>query len=293
MSRLDMDPRGRPPHVPPPAPPSSKRRGRLGTAAKAMSAALAVAVLAWGVRYGNDYLNPPPPPPGPVPVIGPDAGPVKVIPDNPGGVTVPDQDKVILNGDKAQPKVEQLLPPPETPLASPGVQPAPPPAPQPVAQQPPAPPPQSSSPAEAPSQAASLPEAAPQLASPPPPAASISPRPAPVAVIVPPPPPKPAMTAAVPAAPPPAAALPAGKGYFLQLGSVRSAEDAQASWTRLKTAQPDILAPLPANAVKVDLGPDRGVYYRIMAGPIADEASAARSCNTLKQRNVACILVKP
>ncbi len=287
MSRLDMDPRGRPPHVPP----ASRRRGWFGTAAKAVSAALAVAVLAWGVRYGGDYLNPPAPPPGPVPVIGPDAGPVKVIPDNPGGVTVPDQDKVILNGDTAQPKVEQLLPPPETPLASPGVQPAaPPPAPQPVAQQPPAPPPQAASPPEVPPQSASPP---PTQTSSAPAVTSISPRPSPAPAIVPPPPPKPAMTAAAPPPAQAAAALPPGKGYFLQLGSVRSAEDAQASWTRLKTAQPDILAPLPANAVKVDLGPDRGVFYRIMAGPITDEASAARSCNTLKQRNVACILVKP
>jgi hypothetical protein len=77
------------------------------------------------------------------------------------------------------------------------------------------------------------------------------------------------------------------------LGAVRTTEAAQQSWTQLKTAQPDILGNLPANAVRVDLGADRGVFYRIMAGPIADEASATRSCNALKQRNVACILVKP
>jgi len=101
------------------------------------------------------------------------------------------------------------------------------------------------------------------------------------------------MPGATPAAPPPAAALPPGKGYFLQLGALRSVEAAQASWTRLKSAQPDILGALPANAVKIDLGPERGVYYRVMAGPIADETSATQSCNTLKQRHVACILVKP
>ena len=292
MSRLDIDPGDRPRHVPPP---SAKRRARFGGVAKAVAAALAVAVLAWGVRYGGDYFNPPATPPGPVPVIGPDAGPVKVLPDNPGGMAVPDQDKVILNGGDAQPKVEQLLPPPETPLASPG--PPAPLAPPPVAVQAPPPPqpaaqPQQSSPPAVASAPPVVSSASPAVASTPPANTSISPRPAPAQAIVPPPPPKPAMTAANPP-PPPAAALPPGKGYFLQLGALRSVEAAQASWTRLKSAQPDILAKLPANAVKVDLGPDRGVYYRVLAGPIADETSATQSCNTLKDRHVACILVKP
>ena len=301
MSRLEIDPGDRRNPVPPP-PPSAKGRARFGGIAKAVAAALALAVLAWGVRYGGDYFGTPAAPPGPVPVIGPDAGPVKVLPDNPGGMNVPDQDKVILNGGNAQPKVEQLLPPPETPLASPGVQ--PPVAPPPVAplappqasqiqstppqnQQSTSPPPQQTSP---PPQQTSP---QPQPIAPPPVVTSTVPRPAaPAQAIVPPPPPKPVMPSATPA-PPPAAALPPGKGYFLQLGALRSVEAAQASWTELKAAQPDILGSLPANAVKADLGPDRGVYYRVMAGPIADETSATQSCNTLKERHVACILVKP
>lgn len=287
MSRLDMDPRDRPPHVSPPSGP--KRRAIAGTAAKAVAAALAAAVLAWGVRYGGDYLASPPAPPGPVPVIGPDAGPVKVVPENPGGTSVPDQDKVILNGDNAQPKVEQLLPPPETPLPSPAPPAPPQAAPQAAPAQPAAPAPAQ---AEAPPRPTSAP---PQSASPAPAVASISPRPvpAPATAVTAPPPPKPAMAAASPPSPPAAAPLPPGQGYFLQLGALRSVEAAQQSWTRLKAAQPDILGSLPANAVRVDLGSGRGVYYRILAGPIADQSAATRSCNTLKQRHVACILVKP
>ncbi|HXP12143.1 MAG TPA: SPOR domain-containing protein [Stellaceae bacterium] len=287
MSRLEIDPGDRRNPVPPPP---VRRRGRLGGVAKAVAAALALAVLAWGVRYGGDYFSPPPAPPGPVPVIGPDAGPVKVLPENPGGTAVPDQDKVILNGNNAQPKIEQLLPEPEKPLASPGP-PAPPAPPQAAQNQQSAlPPPQPAVQAPPPPQ----PAAPPQPVAAPPAAASALPRPPQAAPAPSPaPPPKPAVAAAKPPQPPPAPALPPGKGYFLQLGALRSVEAAQASWTRLKTAQPDILGSLPANAVKVDLGPDRGVYYRVMAGPIADESAAARSCNTLKERHVACILVKP
>ncbi len=295
MSRLEIDPGDRRNPVLPP--PSAKRRARFGGVAKAVAAALAVAVLAWGVRYGSDYLTSPQAPPGPVPVIGPDAGPVKVVPENPGGVSVPDQDKVILNGGNAQPKVEQLLPPPETPLPSP----APPAPPQAVQTQQTAPPVASAAPP--PPQPAAQPQPSPPqpqqtstppaVASAPPEAASAIPRPAvPAPAMVAPPPPKPAMTAANPPAPQ-TAALPPGKGYFLQLGALRSVELAQQSWTRLKTAQPDILGNLPANAVKVDLGSGRGVFYRVLAGPIADESTASRSCNLLKERHVACILVKP
>ena len=291
MSRLEIDPGDRPDHMPPP---QARRPARFGGIAKAVSAAVAVAALAWGVRYGSDYFTAPPTPSGPVPVIGPDAGPVKVVPDNPGGVNVPDQDKVILNGDNAQPKVEQLLPEPEKPLA------APPPAaaatPPPAA---PVPAPQAAAPTPpvaAPGQPVQLvpPPAPPQPAQGNAPAPKPQPAAPPVAAA---PPAKPAVSppvaAATPVAPPPAQTLPPGSGYFLQLGAVRTTDAAQQSWTKLKTAQPDILGNLPANAVRVDLGADRGVFFRIMAGPIADEASATRSCNALKQRNVACILVKP
>ena len=42
--------------------------------------------------------------------------------------------------------------------------------------------------------------------------------------------------------------------------------------------------------LRVDLG-DRGIYYRIQAGPLAD-AAAQSACAELKRRKVACLLVK-
>jgi hypothetical protein len=293
MTDFDMDPRDRPSHVRPPSPyPYPRRSGRSRIVVKAVAAAIAVAMLAWGARYAVDYFSAsgssaPAAPSGQVPVIGPDAGPVKVVPDNPGGVTVPDQDKVILNGASAQPKVEQLLPPPENPVASPALPQA---VQTPLPVQAPAPAPQAA-------QAQSSPPPKPQAA---PPANLIPPPPPPKPTALQAPPPAPAASTAKPAAGsgnspagPPAQILPPGKGYFLQLGALRTVEAAQASWTQLKAAQPDILGKLPANAVKIDLGGDRGVFYRVMAGPIADESAAERNCNTLKQRHVACILVKP
>jgi len=53
-----------------------------------------------------------------LPVIHADQHPEKVRPDQPGGVPVPDRDPLVLDKDHAAaaPRVEQLLPPPETPL---------------------------------------------------------------------------------------------------------------------------------------------------------------------------------
>jgi cell division septation protein DedD len=84
----------------------------------------------------------------------------------------------------------------------------------------------------------------------------------------------------------------AGTGYRLQLGAVRTEEAAKQEWQRLQRAQSDLLGKLSLTAARVDLG-DKGIFYRIQAGPIADGAEAAQSCATLKSRNVGCVLVKP
>ncbi len=51
-----------------------------------------------------------------VELIQADPEPVKTRPENPGGLKVEHQDKLILNPDPEKPQVERLLPPPEAPL---------------------------------------------------------------------------------------------------------------------------------------------------------------------------------
>jgi len=56
------------------------------------------------------------------PLIRADDGPIKIRPEDPGGMAVPDQDKLIyqtLNGGLVEETVERLLPPPEEPLPPP------------------------------------------------------------------------------------------------------------------------------------------------------------------------------
>ncbi len=62
---------------------------------------------------------------GAIPVIHADTRPLKVPPADPGGMRVPDQNMDVLNRINApEPKVEQLLPPPETPLPRPAAAPS-------------------------------------------------------------------------------------------------------------------------------------------------------------------------
>ena len=189
-----------------------------------------------------------------VPLIRADERPTKVKPDQPGGMTIPDQNVSLYNEKPGGTPVEKLLPAPEQPL----------PRPAPTARE----------------TAASAPPAVPATQQPPAQpaakaAASAAPKPAAVA------PAKPVVTAA---------ALPGGK-VQLQLGSLRSPEAAREDWSRLKRENPDLLGKLTAVAVRTDLG-DKGIYYRVLAGSFGDAAAAEKLCGELKRRNLGCVLAR-
>jgi hypothetical protein len=52
-----------------------------------------------------------------------------------------------------------------------------------------------------------------------------------------------------------------------------------------------VLGSLSPNFVRADLG-DKGVVYRIQAGPITTADAAADLCNKLKARNVGCFVAR-
>jgi cell division septation protein DedD len=81
-------------------------------------------------------------------------------------------------------------------------------------------------------------------------------------------------------------------GYRLQLGAVKTPEMAKSEWARIKREYGDLVGSLTVSTERADLG-DRGVYYRIQVGPVADAAQAERVCAQLRQRGQGCILAKP
>ena len=213
-----------------------------------------------------------------VPLIRAEVEPVRRRPADPGGMEIPGQGTLVLDGKRSTAKVEQLLPPPEAPLPRPAAVETPP---EPALNAPPAPP-------AAPMTGATTPApAAPPAPTSPPPAvaAAVPPAPAPPVAT------SPAKPAAAPATTAPASPA-VGKGYFLQLGAGRSAEGAKQEGERIRRRQADLLGTLSLITPRVDLG-ERGTFYRIQVGPIADAAQAEHRCNELKRRGIGCLLVKP
>jgi hypothetical protein len=260
-----------------------------------------------------------------IPVIRADLSPIKVRPENPGGLQVPDRDKLvydrILNNGSGETRatVERLLPPPETPLpvpesasansasaeiapveaepASPSIAATPrvsdvtaavKPAPAPAT---PAVPevPKTTSNSMAPA-LSSAPNGGPtRLAKPP---LSAAPE------TVPPPPalpqqtetkvpdPKPVQTAAsAPTTGASSAATPSDKVYRVQLAAARTAEAARSEWDRLRRGNLDLLGDLGLSVTKIDLGGTKG--------PLSGDAQARALCKELATRKIGCLVVRP
>lgn len=262
------------------------------------------------------------------PVIRADSRPVKIRPEQPGGMDIPNQDKLVFDALRPEedklPRVERLLPPPEAPAPPPEmpaietpaveipaietppietpVEPAdtriPParivtPAPAPVIPQPdqtPAP----EAPAETPADSPSVTRSAPQVAEAP--AVAAAPPPTAPEPAAPEPKPTPSPQAQpeqvskpVPAAEPKA---PAAGAYRIQLAAVRSEEVAASEWNRLKRRYSDVLGALTPHYQRIDLGASKGVFYRVQGGDVSRSA-AQDICARLKAQEQACLVINP
>jgi len=228
---------------------------------------------------------------GGVPLIKADDKPIKTKPgpEERGGMEVPNRDKLVyerMGSSESEPQSERLLPPPETPQPPPAQPRAP--TIKPAFSTPPA---KEVVPTPAPARVAA-PVPPPPVQVPPPAAATA---PAQVAAAAPPPPPAAKASAAKPvaAAPPPPAAPAkaiAGGSWVVQLAALKTESEARAEWTRIHSANKDIVGSLGEDIVRVDLGA-KGVYWRVRGGPLA-EAQARTICAQLTKRNQGCIIAK-
>ncbi len=220
------------------------------------------------------------------PVIEADGSPVKVAPDDPGGMEIPNTDKLIydrMNGeDPAEPGVEQLLPRAEEPMRVEDRTPAPKPEatadPMPV--QPPAldivPDPEALAAGDGQRPTEEGADVVPVPVAPVTRGEDVAPPPA----VLPP--------VAVPEVP--AAVQPSASGrYVIQIAAFRDQVQAAAGFARLRTAYPDLVEGLTPDVERADLG-DRGIYYRLRIGAFETKDAAAALCTRLKGRGQDCIV---
>jgi hypothetical protein len=289
---------------------------------------LGVAIVGGVLWYAFRGQSAIPLPNGEVQTVKADPSPYKVKPENPGGMQVENQDKLVYDRvakGAAPNRVETLLPPPEVPKAPPvknangmeettvakAPEPKAPPAepkapetkpvdmvltttksgtPVPADAKPEVKAAEAKPAAEANSdekalqamvKAANAPKAAPAAK------ASTDPLAAAVAAATG-TTPKPMVQAK---ADTPAVTPASGGGFQVQLASVPTEEAAQAEWKRVSARHKELAGLTPA-IIKADLG-DKGTYYRLRAGPLADKAAADGLCSTLAADKVGCIVVKP
>jgi cell division protein FtsN len=220
---------------------------------------------------------------GEVPLIEADDGPTKKRPEDPGGLVVPNQDKLVyetLDGEGAEETVERLLPAPEEPL----------PQPEPAEL---IPEPTRESTGEAP--VAEPAPTAEQADIPPLPPAELGSETVPAtAEISAAPPPEPVAEAPDPEPVAPAESESATAGvYLVQLAAFRESAEADKAWRQLAKQHGDLLSDFTARVERADLGADLGVFYRLRIGPFGGEAAAKALCDALKSRNLDCLVVRP
>ncbi len=251
-----------------PPPPRRKPRARWLLPGFLLAAVVA-GVVAWAVTGGTG----PSEDDGPAPLVAAPEGPDKVVPDDPGGLDVPDQDKMVyeaMTGEEETEEAEHLLPAAEEPAdetlaaaheagaAVEGADGA-----------------LGSAPELAQNEAAVVEPAAGELADMP----AAEPAPAPVAEV--PPAPEPIVVASAPAG-----------DYVVQVGSFREESIARAEGERLKALHGEIAGGLAVSVQRADLGAEKGVYYRARFGAFASREAADALCAQLKARKQDCLVVK-
>ncbi len=81
--------------------------------------------------------------------------------------------------------------------------------------------------------------------------------------------------------------------YEVQLAAYRDRRRVEAAWERLRDRHADLLGPYDAAVRRVDLGPGRGVWFRLRLVSIESKDVAASLCARLKARDVDCYVARP
>jgi len=240
-----------------------------------------------------------------VPVIEADSRPLRVKPDNAGGMQVAGKDEAILSG-KADgqatlaPATEAPAPlpvkPPEPAPTVVATTPAAPAAPAVVESAPPAKPVAPTVTAIAPAPRTATP-AKPATAQPAPSQLAMA-QPAPKTAPAAPQAAKPAAPAVAPSAPPaaappaaakPAATVAAGKGAMVQFAAVGSEQSAMTEWQRIEKKAPDLLSSRKPAVSKTEH--DGKTFWRLRTGGFADTNAAKSFCEQAKTKGLTCAVI--
>ena len=200
-----------------------------------------------------------------VPIVRADAGPIRIIPADPGGMDIPYRDSTVFETLRASgdindtDRIENLLPEPEKPLPREEL-------------------------------FAGL-KTDLEIGSALPPKDITEKTVAPAAPVAPPPAAKPERAAAAKVAKIEPASGTLKGDFYVQLGSLRSRADAEKSWKDDQAVFPGVLGNLDLKVQEADLGA-KGTYYRVQGGPV-DQESAKSICKAVEAKKPGgCLVVR-
>jgi cell division protein FtsN len=218
---------------------------------------------------------------GAPPIITAEQGPIRIQPENPGGVEVPDQDKLIyerIAGAETEPTESGLAAPPETPQDIPASEPA-------VVEG-------STAPLESPGAAEEGDNVlAADVATAAPSAEQVAAEKAAKEQAA-------AITSEIEAIDPGAADAAAASAsatsgaFVVQIGAFKEDSEAAGQWQAFKKKNADLTGSLKPDIKRVDLGA-KGVWYRLRVGPFETKQNAVAFCEVLRTRGGACNLTAP
>lgn len=81
--------------------------------------------------------------------------------------------------------------------------------------------------------------------------------------------------------------------WSVQLGFYSQRDNAVGYWTRVAPRVEALLPGARHNILTLDRGPDRDIFYRLLAGSFAERVGAGLFCNDLKSIGIDCVVIKP
>ena len=80
----------------------------------------------------------------------------------------------------------------------------------------------------------------------------------------------------------------ADKSEWLHIASYKDHANLTVSWRTLSSRHEDLLSPYGSRVSEVDLGRDKGVFFRLYVGPLPSRDTARKLCVALRARDVYC-----
>jgi hypothetical protein len=81
-------------------------------------------------------------------------------------------------------------------------------------------------------------------------------------------------------------------GFGVQIASFSQASNAASAWTHYRKQLRPLLDDTPHLLRRVDLGPSKGVFHRLFAGPYRTRAEAATLCRSIRGRGGTCLVTR-